>query len=83
MNTKPGTIDWTILWGNLKLSSNILGKGNFGEVKEGIYATGGASVTVAVKTLKGMYFFKQRRKETDTLSHDNIVFAIHVCCHIV
>ena len=58
LNTKHRTIDWTIPWGNLELSSNILGEGNFGEVNEGVYTTvtGGDSVKVAVKTLKGKYF---------------------------
>ena len=78
LNTKPGAIDWTIPWGNLELSSNILGKGNFGEVKEGVYTTGAASVKVAVKTLKGKYFFKQTRTCKKQILYHRADSDVHV-----
>ena len=44
---------WVIKWNDLELSDTLLGKGNFGEVRKGIYRIGGKQLEVAVKTLNG------------------------------
>ena len=42
---------WVIKWKDLELSDTLLGKGNFGEVRKGVYRIGDRELEVAVKTL--------------------------------
>ena len=47
---------WEIDWNNLMLGRTLLGKGNFGEVREGAVWFGQKAIKVAVKMLKGDFF---------------------------
>ena len=51
--TKPLTTHWDINWSDLKLTETVLGRGHFGEVREGMYKKDGEELKVAVKTLNG------------------------------
>ena len=42
---------WVIKPSDLELSDTLLGNGNFGEVRKGVYRKGGKDLEVAVKTL--------------------------------
>ena len=53
LRTQGNTSTWNILWPQLELTDTILGKGNFGEVREGVFNKGSERLKVAVKSLKG------------------------------
>ena len=62
LRTEANTSTWNISWPKLELTDTILGKGNFGEVREGVLNKDAERLRVAVKNLKsknGLFFLKE------------------------
>ncbi|XP_072047183.1 uncharacterized protein [Amphiura filiformis] len=77
---------WEISWDSLMLGTTILGKGNFGEVREGVVWKNNKAIKVAVKFLKdgaSLIAKKDFMDEFGTMtkigSHPNIVTLIGAC----
>ena len=49
----PWAKRWEILWTNVRIDDQILGKGNFGEVRSGSVKIGDKVTKSAIKVLKG------------------------------
>ena len=54
-NKTTGEESWEIPWDKLMLGKTVLGRGNFGEVREGVVWHQNKIVKVAIKSLKGKF----------------------------
>ncbi|XP_038073015.1 uncharacterized protein LOC119741336 [Patiria miniata] len=79
---------WEILWRNLVVDEQVLGKGNFGEVRLGTVNIAGEKTKTAIKILRGSAstgeqedFMKELRTMTDIGYHPNVVSLLRACYH--
>ncbi|XP_038066557.1 tyrosine-protein kinase receptor Tie-1-like [Patiria miniata] len=79
---------WSVPFKNMITGDNILGKGNFGEVRDGAVKVGGEISKAAIKTLKANASENDRQnfmKEFQTLTkvgrHSNVVSILGACQH--
>ena len=54
LRSQGNTPTWNISWSQLELTDTILGSGNFGEVREGVFHKDSDRLRVAVKNLKSI-----------------------------
>ncbi|XP_038052759.1 angiopoietin-1 receptor-like [Patiria miniata] len=79
---------WEILWSNLVVEEQVLGRGNFGEVKKGTVKKDGKEIQSAIKMLKGQASDRDQKDFMDefrTMSvigyHLNVVSLLGACQH--
>ncbi|XP_038052760.1 angiopoietin-1 receptor-like [Patiria miniata] len=79
---------WEILWSNLVVGEQVLGRGNFGEVKKGTLKIGGKKTPSAIKMLKGQASDRDQKDFMDELRtmsiigyHQNVVSLLGACQH--
>ncbi|XP_038062477.1 ALK tyrosine kinase receptor homolog scd-2-like [Patiria miniata] len=79
---------WEILWSDLLLDDEVLGRGNFGEVRSGAVRIGGKVIRAAIKMLKEHSSSSEKddfMQELKTMSsvghHVNIVCLFGACKH--
>ncbi|XP_038062540.1 proto-oncogene tyrosine-protein kinase receptor Ret-like [Patiria miniata] len=79
---------WEILWSDLLLDDEVLGRGNFGEVRSGAVRIGGKVIRAAIKMLKEHSSSSEKddfMQEFKTMSsaghHVNIVSLFGACKH--
>ncbi|XP_038068801.1 angiopoietin-1 receptor-like [Patiria miniata] len=77
-----------IKWDNFIIDDEILGKGNFGEVRAGCVKIKGQVTKAAIKTIKGNAhesawedFMKELRTMTGIEPHPNVVGLLGACMH--
>ncbi|XP_072048570.1 tyrosine-protein kinase receptor Tie-1-like [Amphiura filiformis] len=87
-NVASGSFKWEIQWNDLDLSDTILGKGQFGEVRKGVYKGEDKHIPVAIKTLKSKATVEDKddfNAELETMKrighHRNVVSLIGACEH--
>ncbi|XP_038062454.1 proto-oncogene tyrosine-protein kinase receptor Ret-like [Patiria miniata] len=79
---------WEILWSDLLLDDEVLGRGNFGEVRSGAVRIGGKVTRAAIKMIKEQSSSSEKddfMQELETMSsighHVNIVCLFGACKH--
>ncbi|XP_022083827.1 fibroblast growth factor receptor-like isoform X2 [Acanthaster planci] len=85
----PGwALKWEILWSDLLLDNEVLGRGNFGEVRSGAVKISGRVTRAAIKMLKEQASSAEKDDflhEFKTMSsigyHSNIVWLLGACQH--
>ncbi|XP_038066556.1 tyrosine-protein kinase receptor Tie-1-like [Patiria miniata] len=88
----PGLPSWAQSWSiplkNMIIGEKILGKGNFGEVRDGAVMVGGDISKAAIKTLKAnasandrLNFMEKFRTLTTVGQHPNVVSILGACQH--
>ncbi|XP_038066576.1 tyrosine-protein kinase receptor Tie-1-like [Patiria miniata] len=79
---------WSIPWEDMIVGKKVLGKGNFGEVRDGAVMVGGEVPKAAIKTLKSnaseidrQNFMEEFRTLTKIGRHPNVVGILGACQH--
>ncbi|XP_038066559.1 tyrosine-protein kinase receptor Tie-1-like [Patiria miniata] len=79
---------WSVPFKNMMIGDDILGEGNFGEVRDGAVKVGGKISKAAIKTLKAnasendrQNFMEEFRTLTKVGRHPNVVSILGACQH--